>query len=1678
MNGKTVSRQLVYSVAMLLICADVAAAPAGDDRQAERDVHASTAAPWKSHAGDQLAAYEYDITWQDETALPGVRGAWHAPNRAHNLRTYFTDTGIRVVPREVGNASWEWGLTLLRYGRPTRVNSVTAASPIPSRNRINFDRGPIVEWYVNDVRGLEQGFTLLSPPPLVDTENTEDGSHSVHLDLSLSGTLDPSFSADGQAIDFKGLGGAAVLRYSHLRVEDARGRELAARMEAFAEAGVRGVRLVFDDDGAVYPVTVDPLTTYAAWTAEGNQAGAQLGISVATAGDVNGDGYSDVVVGAYRYDNGHDDEGRAFVYLGSASGLGTSPVWSTESDQASAFFGWPVAAAGDVNGDGYSDVIVGAYLYDNVETDEGRAYVFLGSDTGLATSPAWTAESNQEGARFGFPVATAGDVNGDGYADVIVGAYLFENGETDEGRAYVYLGSASGLATTPAWTAEGNQIGADFGSAIATAGDVNGDGYSDVIVGAERHDNVETDEGRVYAYLGSASGLASTAAWTVESNQATALLGSSVAAAGDVNGDGYSDVIVGAPFYDNVQGDEGRAYVYLGSTSGLATTPSWTGESNQPTALFGRSVATAGDVNGDGYADVIVGADLFDNGEADEGRAFAYLGSASGLSDSPVWTGEGGQVGAQFGISVATAGDVDGDGYSDILVGASQLDNPETDEGQAYVYLGFASGPATTPAWTVDGDQPGQFSLFGSSVATAGDVNGDGYSDVIVGAAGFDNGQTDEGRAQVHLGSASGLASLAWAAESNQSSASFGEAVATAGDVNGDGFSDVIVGARLYDNGQVDEGRAYVYLGSASGLATTPAWTAESDQAGAFFGFSVATAGDVNGDGFSDVIVGAFEYDNGQTREGRAFVYLGSASGITTAPAWIAEGGLADVVFGHSVATAGDVNGDGYSDVLVGAPGYDNGETDKGRAYVYLGSAFGLANSPAWTAEGDLEGAAFGYSVSTAGDVNGDGYSDVLVGTSAYGGEGRALAYLGSASGLATTPAWTAQEGQPSSFGQSVATAGDVNGDGYSDVIVGAKQFANPEYQEGAAYVYLGSGSGLATSPAWTAEGNQVSALFGSAVATAGDVNGDGYSDVLVGAPLYGPIQRGRVYAYHGNDGDGLDRVPRQARTDGTAPIDTLGRSDSETSFRVRALGRTPLGRGQVRLEAEVKPLGTAFDGSGLIQGAVADTGAPIPATGSAVPLDEMVAGLTSFTPYHWRLRLVTDSPFFPRTPWFSLPYNNPTETDLRTDGCLDGDGDGYGLPGVPTCPAGAATDCDDTNASINPGAAEICDTLDNDCDAQADEDFPGGCTCATPWTGLISFWPGDGNADDVRGGHDGSEQNGLSYVAGRVGQAFSFDGSDDLVGSIGAPSTYSFIQNTGVFSIVAWIRLDDPAALLQQAITGNTQTTAEKGHFFIWENSDGLQRLRVGLVDGTPGVPVLQSTSAANVITDSNWHHVAAVGDGTNVTFYVDGVGAVGTGTIGTLSTGDSTRLMTLGTCGGACPFSGELDEVQIYDQALSSAEILALYAAGGSGACQCTDADGDGYGAEGGLSCPNGTVQDCNDADAVVNPGMPAPDGLAALAAAHSGPDVLLSWAVITDATGYDVVGGDLIVLHITQGNFAVATDQCLANDLASTSATDPAAGASRFYLVRPVNCGGNGSYGGGFRDAGIQAAAVTCP
>ena len=423
--------------------------------------------------------------------------------------------------------------------------------------------------------------------------------------------------------------------------------------------------------------------------------------------------------------------------------------------------------------------------------------------------------------------------------------------------------------------------------------------------------------------------------WSGEGNINNVRFGASMGLAGNVNGDAWPDFIVGAPSYQNGQDQEGRALLYYGSALGPVG-PSWAVEPNIEVARMGTAVAGAGDVNNDGFDDVIVGAPNYEDGSIVGGAVFAYYGSGAGLSITPSWTRGGGTGNMLFGSSVASAGDVNNDGYDDVVIGAPFLFVTMGSQGGAFLFPGSASGLAAAPdAWNPVGATTG--AKFGSSVAAAGDVNNDGYDDVIVGAPGAAQGEAGEGLAYVYLGSASGLSVTPHQIlQADAASAMFGFSVAPAGDINNDGYDDVIVGAREFTVDQAAEGAAFVFYGSAAGIDPTPGPPLHGDIGNADFGVSVASAGDYNGDGFDDILVGASTTNNGLSKAGRAYLYLGSPSGPVFFQ--IIEGVQQDAELGGVVSSAGDVDTDGFDDFATAAQWFDNGQTNEGRVEIFAGA--------------------------------------------------------------------------------------------------------------------------------------------------------------------------------------------------------------------------------------------------------------------------------------------------------------------------------------------------------------------------------------------------------------------------------------------------------------------------------------------------------------------------------------------------------------------------------------------------------------------------------------------------------------------------------------------------------------------------------------------------------------------
>ncbi len=228
-----------------------------------------------------------------------------------------------------------------------------------------------------------------------------------------------------------------------------------------------------------------------------------------------------------------------------------------------------MAGLGDVDGDGYDDVAVGAPTFDGDFEEEGAVFVYFGSDAGLPAQPDWTATGGQEGAWFGAAVAGAGDTDGDSHPELLVGAPHADLGIPDEGAAYLYKGGPAGLAGTASWHASGGQTAGGFGIAVAFAGDLNQDGYAELVIGAYRYTDDQSEEGCVLVYPGGPAGPAVSPQWMAAGNKAETEFGYTVSGAGDTNGDGYDDFAAGAPAYRQNLTILGRAYLFEGFDDGL-----------------------------------------------------------------------------------------------------------------------------------------------------------------------------------------------------------------------------------------------------------------------------------------------------------------------------------------------------------------------------------------------------------------------------------------------------------------------------------------------------------------------------------------------------------------------------------------------------------------------------------------------------------------------------------------------------------------------------------------------------------------------------------------------------------------------------------------------------------------------------------------------------------------------------------------------------------------------------------------------------------------------------------------------------------------------------------------------------------------------------------------------------
>jgi len=1083
-------------------------------------------------------------------------------------------------------------------------------------------------------------------------------------------------SVSPRAVEFLTISGRRLI-YSVGETSDAAG----SSVDVVLSVRDRRLVLTLGDSGTVYPVTVKNLLSGIADTVlEGNVADILFPGEVVS-GDVNGDGFADVLARARLWDGGQTGEGAIFVFHGGPDGIDSNGSVSLsiaanaviESNVAG--LNWPgsIGVVGDSNGDGYDDFAAGDPRWDPVNPPStsgwfGAVCVFEGSASGITATSLDDADarivSDVLGAEFGWTVKSAGDVNGDGFADMIALAYKWSDdaAQADEGAVFVFLGSAGGFTASTINDAdtvlEGNQASAMVGWGAGGVGDLDGDGFDDFWLPLPNHQDGQLKEGAVAVFYGSASGvvgnptqtLADRADTLIQGNETDMTLAGPAAAATDVNGDGYADLVLGYGEWSDEPGlsGEGALLVFHGGPAGIEANPSEPAVDAADTVIEGNpnptpysmqlgiNVISAGDVNGDGYGDIVATSNFFSHPEISEGGVFVFKGREGGIPSSRVlpvedvadFVIEGNTPGLLLGQEQFDSGDVNGDGFTDLLLETGFFSNGQHNEGAIFIYHGAAEMLSDEP--DDHHDETVADTLLGLHVASVGDLNGDGYSDFAVGAPLYDGGSMWEGKVHVFFGgSHPSLTVPDWTFEGQYWMGETGWSVASAGDLNGDGFGDLVIATPNLNNPEISEGRVDVFYGSAAGLPTSADWYFESDVDNAQLGTQVASAGDIDADGYGDLIIGAPGYSDGQYSEGRAYVFFGSSLGLSSSPGWTYESDVAQARFGNSVASAGDVDGNGFGDVIIGAPGYESGQTGEGAAFGFPGGPTGLPDTPNWFIQTNRTNTNYGGSLAAAGDVNGDGFGDVVVGaatdTNGEASEGRAYVYHGHASGLSTAADRVLEQNiANAAFGSDVAGAGDVNGDGYADLVVGSPYVGFPSF-DGRAYLYLGTAAGVATVPAWFIERPGAADQLGTAVAGIGDFNGDGFSDVVIGVPGSdaGAVDGGSVELYLGNAGSGRPVLARQMRGDGDpTPVQPWGLTHSGDAFTVAMTATSPRGRELVKLHVEACPPGEPF-GDVDCRHAVSEDWTAIPLGENGVVLTEAISGLTEGELYRWRAHVL-----------------------------------------------------------------------------------------------------------------------------------------------------------------------------------------------------------------------------------------------------------------------------------------------------------------------------------------------------------------------------------------------------------------------------------------------------------------------
>lgn len=703
-------------------------------------------------------------------------------------------------------------------------------------------------------------------------------------------------------------------------------------------------------------------------------------------------------------------------------------------------FGRAIASIGDINGDGIGDVAVGSNEDAGGGTLRGSVWIcFMNTDGTVKSSPApveitGTAVGCANSDFFGTSVAGIGDLNSDGYKDIVVGAPGSDiTGNTDCGAIYiVFLNASAGLVGTPykitkGTTGFGTSLGASsgFGSSVTNLGDINNDQKTDIAVGAYGHDGTQgavftirlksTGAIKLFTEIKEGSGI------TAGALDANDNLGWSVVGAGDLNYDNKKDLIVGAKGDDDGYIDAGAFYVLYLDTAGAVLNIKKIGYplmSNYyfpftTTVSFGESIGIT-DINEDGIMDIIAGVKTFNSSKG--GVCFMTMDSTQNITRIETtgfnynWNYAGPATAPQFGISVCEL-NLGLKNNKQYVVGANFHNGGTANQGSFYTItmdsLSFNYPEGTNNGYVKLDDFSGNFTgtinnsdFFGIDIAAIGDLNNDGNKDYIVGAHGNDDGFTDAGAAWVLFMDSQGKVSSS--SEIVNNTANFvtlgathnlGWGLCPAGDFDKDGVEDFFVGAPGDDQGGTDRGAVYLVYMNSNGTVkgnvkianSTNLTLGNTDR----FGVDIDTIGDLDNNGVVDIVVGAYQNDDGGTNRGAAYVVFLKANGsikkskrISNSSGSFSETFADNDIFGIGVAGIGDINNDGKEDIAVGSNMNGTGAvhiimldtTGSCTSFKKINNA--VSNFPYTLTSGQ----SFGFNVESIPDIDGNGIRDIVIG--------------------------------------------------------------------------------------------------------------------------------------------------------------------------------------------------------------------------------------------------------------------------------------------------------------------------------------------------------------------------------------------------------------------------------------------------------------------------------------------------------------------------------------------------------------------------------------------------------------------------------------------------------------------------------------------------------------------------